>query len=256
MAFTPKTWTDRPTVLDPNPAETVKDWLDRIAAYASAHPGVLTPLDAGGLIDLETRVTDYTDALEAAVAANLLAKAALASPTFTGTPEAPTPAPGDDSIRIATTAFVAAAVAAGGGGGGGGGGTSEAWQALSLGSNWAQHSGTYFGDAQAVSTLQYFMDAGGVVHLKGCAESQSGGYSTGAGGTGVIATLPSGRRPGEVIRFTAQFYDAGNFRAQLVLGYVLTDGSVVLQGTADGAQAISQSLGDLIFLDGIHFRAV
>ena len=46
-------------------------------------------------------------------------KAPLASPTFTGTPRAPTPAPEDDSTKIATTEFVTAAVAAGGGGGGG-----------------------------------------------------------------------------------------------------------------------------------------
>jgi hypothetical protein len=44
--------------------------------------------------------------------------APLASPTFTGDPKAPTPAPGDSDTSIATTAFVAAAIAAGGGGGG------------------------------------------------------------------------------------------------------------------------------------------
>ena len=48
--------------------------------------------------------------------------APLASPAFEDEPTAPTPAPGDDSDRLATTAFVTAAVAAGGGGGGGGGG--------------------------------------------------------------------------------------------------------------------------------------
>jgi len=38
--------------------------------------------------------------------------APLASPTFTGAPAAPTPAPGDSSTKLATTAFVAAAAAA------------------------------------------------------------------------------------------------------------------------------------------------
>lgn len=38
--------------------------------------------------------------------------ARLASPTFTGTPAAPTPAPGDNTTKVATTAFVTAAVAA------------------------------------------------------------------------------------------------------------------------------------------------
>lgn len=42
-------------------------------------------------------------------------RAPLASPAFTGTPTAPTPAPGDNDTSIATTAFVTAAVAAGGG---------------------------------------------------------------------------------------------------------------------------------------------
>jgi Chaperone of endosialidase len=40
--------------------------------------------------------------------------AIVASPAFTGSPTAPTPPPGDNSLRIATTAFVAAAIAAGG----------------------------------------------------------------------------------------------------------------------------------------------
>ncbi len=40
-------------------------------------------------------------------------KADLASPTFTGDPKAPTPAPGDSDTSIATTAFVANAITAG-----------------------------------------------------------------------------------------------------------------------------------------------
>jgi len=45
------------------------------------------------------------------VAAALVAYAPLASPVFTGTPTAPTPAPGDSDTSIATTAFVASALA-------------------------------------------------------------------------------------------------------------------------------------------------
>jgi Chaperone of endosialidase len=37
--------------------------------------------------------------------------AVIASPAFTGSPTAPTPPPGDNSLRLATTAFVAAAIA-------------------------------------------------------------------------------------------------------------------------------------------------
>jgi hypothetical protein len=47
--------------------------------------------------------------------------ATLASPALTGSPTAPTPPPGDNSTKIATTAFVLAN--AGGGGGGGGSGS-------------------------------------------------------------------------------------------------------------------------------------
>jgi hypothetical protein len=50
--------------------------------------------------------------------AALAAKAALASPTLTGTPTAPTAAPGTNTTQVATTAFVTAAVAAAPGGGG------------------------------------------------------------------------------------------------------------------------------------------
>ena len=43
---------------------------------------------------------------------NNLALATLASPSFSGTPSAPTPATADDSTKIATTAMVQAAAAA------------------------------------------------------------------------------------------------------------------------------------------------
>lgn len=44
--------------------------------------------------------------------AALALKADLASPALTGNPTAPTQAPGDDSTRIATTAFVEARASA------------------------------------------------------------------------------------------------------------------------------------------------
>ncbi len=49
----------------------------------------------------------------AEIATELALKATLASPTFTGTPVAPTAAPGTNTTQIATTAFVDAAVGAG-----------------------------------------------------------------------------------------------------------------------------------------------
>lgn len=61
-------------------------------------------------------MADVTD-----LAAALALKAPLADPALTGNPTAPTQTAGNNSTRIATTAFVTAAVAAGGGGGGGAG---------------------------------------------------------------------------------------------------------------------------------------
>lgn len=54
-------------------------------------------------------------AFEAAVcSAGVLCFAPINNPVFTGDPQAPTPAPGDNDNSLATTAFVTAAVAAGG----------------------------------------------------------------------------------------------------------------------------------------------
>lgn len=53
------------------------------------------------------------DDADAAAGRTTLAAAALASPTFTGTPAAPTAAPGTNTTQLATTAFVGAAVTAG-----------------------------------------------------------------------------------------------------------------------------------------------
>ena len=57
-------------------------------------------------------VKDYVDQATQgiALAADLANKANIASPTFTGTPRAPTPTLGDISTQLATTAFVTSAV--------------------------------------------------------------------------------------------------------------------------------------------------
>jgi hypothetical protein len=51
--------------------------------------------------------------VQATVPSDLTAYALIASPTFTGTPLAPTPTPGDSTQKLATTAFVANAVTTG-----------------------------------------------------------------------------------------------------------------------------------------------
>lgn len=53
----------------------------------------------------------YLDNVTSAIQTQLNAKAPLASPAFTGTPTAPTQAVGDNTTRIATTAFVNAEIA-------------------------------------------------------------------------------------------------------------------------------------------------
>jgi len=51
---------------------------------------------------------NYVDGVTSAIQTQLNAKAALASPTFTGTPAAPTAAVGTNTTQVATTAFVRA----------------------------------------------------------------------------------------------------------------------------------------------------
>jgi len=51
----------------------------------------------------------YVDGVTSSIQAQIDAKASLASPTFTGNPVAPTQSAGNNSTRIATTAFVEAA---------------------------------------------------------------------------------------------------------------------------------------------------
>lgn len=61
----------------------------------------------------------YVTGVTAAIQTQLNAKAALASPAFTGTPTAPTASVGNSTTQLSTTAFVMAAVALATGGTGG-----------------------------------------------------------------------------------------------------------------------------------------
>jgi hypothetical protein len=55
---------------------------------------------------------DYVDVADGTLQGNINLKADIASPTFTGNPQAPTPTVGDNDTSIATTAFVTAAITA------------------------------------------------------------------------------------------------------------------------------------------------
>jgi hypothetical protein len=75
--------------------------------------------DAAGKTYTDTQVSPkadktYVDTQDAALSAAIALKAPLDSPTFTGTTAAPTASAGDNSTKMATTAFVSTAVAAGG----------------------------------------------------------------------------------------------------------------------------------------------
>jgi hypothetical protein len=73
-------------------------------------PGVVTKADVG--LSNVNNTSDNDKPLSAATAAALIAKAPIASPTFTGDPKAPTPVTTDNDTSIATTAFVKAAITA------------------------------------------------------------------------------------------------------------------------------------------------
>jgi len=88
---------------------------------------------------------NYVVGVTSAIQTQIAAKANTASPTFTGTPAAPTASPGTNTTQLATTAFVAAAVS-----GGGSMTYPGAGMAVSTGSAWttskAAPSGTIVGD--------------------------------------------------------------------------------------------------------------
>jgi len=77
---------------------------------SAGSPGTWT--DAGSVGNLITSVAGRTGAIVIAesdvtnLTTDLAAKAPLASPPFTGTPTAPTPAPGTNSTQVATAAYV------------------------------------------------------------------------------------------------------------------------------------------------------
>ena len=70
--------------------------------------GAVTPtqVELNRLAGITSGVQAQLDAEVAARAAAVAAKAGLAGPAFTGVPTAPTPAAGDNSTTLATTAFV------------------------------------------------------------------------------------------------------------------------------------------------------
>lgn len=83
----------------------IRNQFSDLYRFTADHPaGEWTGTDAT-IVTLLPDLVTRLGGIDAAVAL----KAPIASPTFTGTPKAPTPTAGDDSTKIATTAFVKAA---------------------------------------------------------------------------------------------------------------------------------------------------
>ena len=95
----------------------VQDNGDITTAVTDYKAGIA--LTAGKILVDDNTVNGATNlsayATTSALTTGLVAKAPLASPTFTGTPAAPTAAVGTNTTQVATTAFVTAATAGSGG---------------------------------------------------------------------------------------------------------------------------------------------
>lgn len=83
------------------------------AAELNVLDGIKASTAELNLLDGVTATTaeiNYLDGVTSAIQSQLNAKAALASPTLTGTPKAPTASAGTNTTQIATTAFVTTAI--------------------------------------------------------------------------------------------------------------------------------------------------
>ena len=86
------------------------DYLAPTGSGASL-TGITGAQIAGNIAGNAASITgSITESQVAGLASDLAARAALASPTFTGTPAAPTPTAGTNTTQLATTAFVQAAL--------------------------------------------------------------------------------------------------------------------------------------------------
>lgn len=133
---------------------------------------------------------------------------------LTGTPTAPTAAPGTNTTQIATTAFVQAALPAIG-----------AWQTPALLNGWVDYGAPF-------NPVGYCVDAFGIVRLRGLAKSGTVGTTT------PIFQLPTGLIPPNQCAFAVQ--------SNNTIGRVDVDASgnvIVVIGT-----------NAFVSLDGIAFR--
>ena len=108
VPWTNTTYDPATTTVDGLMSATDKTKLNGIAEGATANEGTITGITmngaskgTSGVVDLGTVITAHQD---------ISGKANIASPTFTGTPKAPTANAGTNTTQIATTEFVSTAI--------------------------------------------------------------------------------------------------------------------------------------------------
>jgi hypothetical protein len=148
--------------------------------------------------------------------------AKLASPTFTGTPAAPTAVAGTNTTQLATTAFVAALgalkanIAI------------QAVQTPTLLNSWVNRGGGF-------TSAGYWKDNFGVVHLVGTV--------TGGTANTVVFTLPAGYRPAENVEFAVT-----SLSGATPIAY----GEIYVESNGDVSVNIGSTTN--LSLNGISFR--
>jgi hypothetical protein len=175
--------------------------------------------------DLLAHIQDHANPHHVTLAQ--LGGAPLDSPAFVGTPTGPTPAPGDNSVQLATTAFVEAAI-----------GSTTTPQVNSAMVVLSATGGGNWGVPAGVTTLKYRVwGAGGGGGGSG-GTSTSGGSGGGGGGyvEGVVAVTP-----GETISYTLGQGGSGGVNANGIAGGATTVPTLGL--TCDGGLGGNRGVG-------------
>lgn len=102
-------------ILKTEPATAIANWQELLTPVSgvtsvAGRTGVVTLTKSDVGLSNVDNTSDVNKPVSTAQQTALNAKAPLASPAFTGTPTAPTPATNDNTTKLATTAFVKTAV--------------------------------------------------------------------------------------------------------------------------------------------------
>lgn len=119
----------------------------------------------------------------------------------------------------------------------------EARQAFSFSNGWRAYQGGTGGAGSFGTSVGYFKDSNGVVHLEGLIDKNGGNWV----GAETILTLPAGYRPPSSRMFTVRAASGGGVE---VVGRVDINTSGVMSMQVGGANPVGY-----LVLDGITFRA-